>query len=494
MNLFDVETTKLLMKYLTARIDIKNFGNANNDIKIARINDLSANLSHPNWFKNNEGMGIIIESSLGFLNFELKCVNDGILRIWLRGIDCLDRNNNRFPVYVDYVNFEVNGEKIINGNTLTCHDEPYFYEKKVQNGEIIRLLIKWKPFNNFSQYDDKLRDTRKKLSDLENKVRSIPQLSCTSFGSSALNGRLIYRNWRSSFSTRTLMDDFDGFCEREWFTRYIKHKFSNEDFKINLIGPFERHYTLNWPMDGKKVFYSPENLNRFFPEMDQKFDRYALDYVDFSMGFDFIVNPKYLRFPNWLWWHFPPEVSDEEIEKTVDLWNSLNYDKSFDVVNVSSHDNWNSRTIIADSISKYVHITYGGKWRNNTRDLWDIYKNNKKAFIKNFKFYLCPENTMADGYVTEKIFDGIRCGCIPLYAGGGNYLEPEVLNHNAILRWFIDENQDNSDVVEQFKNIISDEKSYNEFKDQDILLNSSKKYIINKFHELERHFERLIYD
>ena len=388
----------------------------------------------------------------------------------------------------------MNGEKIINDHILTWHDEPYFYEKRVNNNEIINISIKWVPFNNLSEYDNQLQITRGKLVELENKVKSIPQLSCTSFGGSALNGKLIYRNWRSSFSTRTLMDDFDGFCEREWFTRYIKHKFPDDDFKINLFGPFERHHTLSWPLEGKKVFYSPENLNKFFPEMREKFDKYALDYVDFSMGFDFIVNSKYLRFPNWLWWHFRPEVTAEEIENTVDSWNSLNYEKPFDVVNVSSHDNWGSRTSIADSISHLVNITYGGKWRNTTQDLWNVYKNDKKSFIKNFKFYLCPENTMADGYVTEKIFDGIRCGCIPLYAGGGNYLEPEVINKNAILRWFIDENYDNSDVVEHFKNIITDEKSYIEFKDQDVLLSSSKKYIINKFNELEKHFERLIYD
>lgn len=53
---------------------------------------------------------------------------------------------------------------------------------------------------------------------------------------------------------------------------------------------------------------------------------------------------------------------------------------------------------------------------------------------------------------------------------------------------------DNTDTVELFKNIYSDEKTYNEFKDQDILLDSTKKYIINLFSDLEKHFERLIYE
>lgn len=45
---------------------------------------------------------------------------------------------------------------------------------------------------------------------------------------------------------------------------------------------------------------------------------------------------------------------------------------------------------------------------------------------------------LVDAYVTEKIFDAIHCDCIPLYAGGGNYLEPEIINPKAIIRWDAD--------------------------------------------------------
>ena len=41
---------------------------------------------------------------------------------------------------------------------------------------------------------------------------------------------------------------------------------------------------------------------------------------------------------------------------------------------------------------------------------------------------------------------------------------------------------------------MSDEKSYKEFKDQDILLDSSVKFVIKKFNKLKKHFENLIYE
>ena len=159
----------------------------------------------------------------------------------------------------------------------------------------------------------------------------------------------------------------------------------------------------------------------------------------------------------------------------------------------SRHDQWNTRKKICDDVGRIADITYSGDWRNNPDELWIKYNNDKEEFMKPFKFNLCPENLDDNGYVTEKIFDSIKSDCIPLYVGGGNYLEPKILNQDAILRWYMDDTN-NEDTLELFKNIYSDEKTYKEFKDQDILLSSSKKYIIKMFSDLEKHFERLIYD
>lgn len=117
------------MKYFTARIDIKNTGNVQNNIFIISLDDLSAKINYPSWFENNDGKGMVIESSSGVLDFELKCVNDGILKIWLSGIDCRDKNNE-FPVYINYTNFTINDTEILKKNKLVTYDNPYIFEKK----------------------------------------------------------------------------------------------------------------------------------------------------------------------------------------------------------------------------------------------------------------------------------------------------------------------------------------------------------------------------
>jgi hypothetical protein len=43
----------------------------------------------------------------------------------------------------------------------------------------------------------------------------------------------------------------------------------------------------------------------------------------------------------------------------------------------------------------------------------------KREFIETANFNLCPENTDADYYVTEKIWDAIAAGCLPIYHANG---------------------------------------------------------------------------
>ena len=351
----------------------------------------------------------------------------------------------------------------------------------MNNNEIEQLQLK------ISNLEKEVSYLKNELNKREEQIKTYPQLSQTSIGKATSNGKIIYRNWWSAF-----ISEFDGFCDVMWFTRFLNHKFPDADYKFNIFSVFGEHYNLTEEMEGKKILFSGENLNKRFLHFNKKFGRYALDYVDLSMGYDLINHPKYLRFPLWIMFNFLPQFNEEDIENTINKWNSLEYNKTKEVAVIASHDNWKTRSLIVNDLENFTNITFAGKWRNNTNELWEIFDNNKNEYLKQFKFNLCPENVLDDAYVTEKIFDSIKCNCIPLYAGGGNYLEPEVINNKAVLTW--DFEKDNSDSVELFKTLISDPKSYNEFKEQNVLLDSSAKFIIKKYNELEKHFERLIYD
>lgn len=58
-------------------------------------------------------------------------------------------------------------------------------------------------------------------------------------------------------------------------------------------------------------------------------------------------------------------------------------------------------------------------WRN-VRTLMSIYKGkcaSKFEVLQNYEFCLCFENMKMDGYITEKLFDCLYAGAIPLYMG-----------------------------------------------------------------------------
>ena len=69
------------------------------------------------------------------------------------------------------------------------------------------------------------------------------------------------------------------------------------------------------------------------------------------------------------------------------------------------------RVNLYNSISRYKPVHgYGNMFGRALRD-------SKFDLLKNYKFCLCPENSVYDGYVTEKLIDAYAGGTIPIYSG-----------------------------------------------------------------------------
>lgn len=130
-----------IKKNYTARLDIINSNIASNAIDIIDISEYT-NISFPNWFKSDHGTGVVLQTIENSFDVTIKCINDGTLKISLRGPDILD-NGKRVPVYIDFNKFKVNGENVIEDTLSVWHDEPYTIEKNVKNGEIIKIQAEW---------------------------------------------------------------------------------------------------------------------------------------------------------------------------------------------------------------------------------------------------------------------------------------------------------------------------------------------------------------
>lgn len=86
------------------------------------------------------------------------------------------------------------------------------------------------------------------------------------------------------------------------------------------------------------------------------------------------------------------------------------------------------------SISKYKQIHgYGNMFGSPLRQ-------SKFDILPNYKFCLCPENSVYDGYITEKLIDAYAGGCVPIYSGDVSVIED--FNDSAFLNYQASRNMD----------------------------------------------------
>ncbi|MAN25629.1 MAG: hypothetical protein CME10_15315 [Gemmatimonadetes bacterium] len=67
-------------------------------------------------------------------------------------------------------------------------------------------------------------------------------------------------------------------------------------------------------------------------------------------------------------------------------------------------------------LEKYGTIKSPGKFKNNTLKIGPTSKD-KIEYISNSLYNICCENSSFEGYCTEKIFQALEAGTIPLYWG-----------------------------------------------------------------------------
>lgn len=125
-----------------SRIDIINQGSNTNSIKLIEY-DRHTNVSYPDWFSNNDGIGCKIESNHAPLNFMIQCIKNGQLKVTLRGVDFRNINSERSKIYINFTQLTLNKETIMKNNKLIWHNTPYTYEKSCINNEVIYLELKF---------------------------------------------------------------------------------------------------------------------------------------------------------------------------------------------------------------------------------------------------------------------------------------------------------------------------------------------------------------
>lgn len=286
-----------------------------------------------------------------------------------------------------------------------------------------------------------------------------------------------------------------------WFTSFLKgrglfNQFPKERFaffstlgNIKVVKADSRRHL--FAKHRRRIFFTGENVHY---DAFKDYQNNLLDnsHVELSLGFDLIDNPRYLRFPLWILEMFPADATTDVIKQRCEQLShqKLNDGRSCFCAMVSGTstlfgtESLDMRRDMVNSLNTISNVDCAGRFLHNTDDLQVLFNDDKAEFLKRYKFFICPENTSVEGYVTEKVFHSIGSGCIPIYRGSLNNPEPDVLNHNAILFW--EKDADNSQLIQKVSELWQNPVRYKEFFEQPRLQPNAWEVVAHYFDSLEQ--------
>lgn len=275
-----------------------------------------------------------------------------------------------------------------------------------------------------------------------------------------------------------------------WLRDFIqKRHILSANQKINLCSISGYRGSLKHIKEGPKVFFPVENLHddRMNYADHLMYDRIA----HLALGFDYFTEPYYMRFPLWPLYVFAPDATDEQIIKRCEELRYPDVSCKSKFASLVARFDWHgTRSQIYNAIAHIDKIFCPSAVCHNDEELKTKFADNKEEYLKQFYFNICPENSDSYGYVTEKIFEAISAGCIPIYWGSYNNPEPGILNKDAIIFWNMD--GDNTAVVKQIEELYTNPMILDEFILQPRLLPRAEEQILSMFHEFETKLRNVV--
>lgn len=273
-----------------------------------------------------------------------------------------------------------------------------------------------------------------------------------------------------------------------WLYRFVQNTglLEGTDKKLNFCSVFEEREVLKHVKDGVKVFFSGENLH--LPWVALYADALLGDKdCALSVGFDYFEDKRYMRFPLWLTYVLEPTLDEQKIRERCAYLRYPRIGKrdKFACL-IARADISGLRTEMYNGLNEIGKVDCPSGLFHNDDSLKVLYADSKVAYMQQYLFNICPENSNAYGYCTEKVFEAIDSGCVPIYWGSYNHPEEKILNPSAIIFW--DKENIGKHAVEQIRNLCADPKQLNAFMHQPRLLPNAEEEMIRMVREF---FERL---
>lgn len=278
--------------------------------------------------------------------------------------------------------------------------------------------------------------------------------------------------------------------EQMYWNQFVRYRnLLREDKVIAIFSVFGDRDLISKVDADVKIFYSAENLKR--PNFAQYAD-HALGEpsIDLAMGFEVFEDPRYVRFPLWMDYMFPADSTEEQIRAKCEQlrFPEVQPNRKFCCM-VASNSADGLRDEMFKTISQIAHVDSAGKYLHNDDSLLTDFADNKQDYLKSYLFNICPENSAAYGYTTEKLFESIFCGCIPIY-WGAEVADKEVINGDAIIFW--DRRNNGKEAIKKITELHANPKLLEEFSKQPRLLPTAEEYVLDTFSTIESKLRNVI--
>lgn len=224
-----------------------------------------------------------------------------------------------------------------------------------------------------------------------------------------------------------------------------------------------------------RIFYTGEGITPDF------------NLYDYAIGFDRLNNDdRYLRLP--LYYLYNHQLSFEKAIKKHVLPDKFFTGKTkFCNFIVSNGRQYSERDNFFKELDARKHVDSAGKYMNNMPNherCGDILK-----FRESYKFTISFENSIMDGYITEKIVEAWASGTIPIYKGG-NGIEKD-FNTEAYID--VTKFKDHQDCIDYILYLDSHPDEYLHIAKQPIFTEDQAMYLDYK-EELFSFFDHIFYN
>lgn len=241
------------------------------------------------------------------------------------------------------------------------------------------------------------------------------------------------------------VDSFELYKDKHCLTKILEQEFGeviesdDPDFLFYSV-PGNEHLKY----DCARIFWCGENMQPDFNICDYAIAFSRLKYED-----------RYKRIPLYYFYI-------DDYKKAVNKHKNIipPSEKKFCNFVYSNARAMSSREEFFDKLSKYKTVDSGGKFKNNVGGPVP----DKYEFQKQYKFSIAFENSITNGYTTEKILQAFAAGTIPIYYGNPKVAED--FNEKAFINCHAYKNFD--EVIERIIEIDQNDDLYLEYISQPI--------------------------